>query len=136
VSREQIANRWQEHVDGHREMIVAEVDGASVGTVSYGGARRQRPESLRCFALDVGEAYRNRGIGTALLTAVEDEARRQSLSSVHQEVAVENTNAIRLYERLGYAKEPETIVDHWFRLTDDDERALMEDESYVMAKPL
>ncbi|HAL49738.1 MAG: GNAT family N-acetyltransferase [SAR202 cluster bacterium] len=113
VSHWQIANRWQEHLDGHRVLLVAEIDGHPVGSVSIGGARRERPGSLRCFALDVGQSYRRLGIGTALVAAVEDQARRRNLAAVHLEVAVDNINAIRLYERLGYEKEPELIVDRW-----------------------
>ncbi len=134
VSRWQIANQWQEHLDGHRELLVAEIDVNLVGTVSVGGARRARPGSLRCFALDVGQAYRRLGIGTALLAAVEDRARSHGLSTVHLEVAVDNTNAIRLYERLGYEREPELIVDRWHRITDDGDRLPVEEPSYEMVK--
>ena len=44
------------------------------------------------------------GVGTALVEAVEDTARRNGLQSVNLEVAVDNTDAIRLYQRLGYER--------------------------------
>ncbi len=134
VSGEQLANRWREQLDGHREMLVAELEGHPIGTISFGGARLQRPGSLRCFALDVGQACRRRGIGTALLAAVEEKARRRNLVTVHLEVAVDNPDAIRLYERLGYVREPDLFIDRWTRLTADGVRQSVEDPSYVMVK--
>jgi ribosomal protein S18 acetylase RimI-like enzyme len=59
---------------------------------------------LRLFALDVGLRFRGRGIGTALIEAVERRARRQGLRGVNLEVGVDNGDAIRLYERLGYRR--------------------------------
>ena len=133
VEGEQLTNRWQEHLDGHREMLVAESDRITVGTISFGAARRKRPGSLGCFALGVGPVYR-RGIGTALISAVEEQARLRNLLTVHLEVAVDNADAIRLYERLGYEREPELFVDRWTRWSDDGVRQSVEATSYVMVK--
>jgi ribosomal protein S18 acetylase RimI-like enzyme len=134
VSGEQLASRWLEHNGGHREMLIAELDWRPVGTISFGGARHRRPSSLRCFALDVGRAYRRHGIGTALIAAVEEQAGRRNLMTVHLEVAADNSNAIRLYERLGYEKEPELFVDSWTRISADGVRQSVEAPSYLMVK--
>ena len=85
-------------------MLIAESDGEVVGTVSVGGVGNQIPYMLRLFALDVGLRFRGRGIGTALIEAVERRARRQGLRGVNLEVGVDNGDAIRLYERLGYRR--------------------------------
>lgn len=71
VSKAQLGRRWQEHQDGYRQVLVAEVNGQVIGTISMGGSRYQRPDSLRMFALDVGAAFRRTGIGTTLIEAVE-----------------------------------------------------------------
>ena len=96
--------RFEESLDGYREILVAELDGCPVGSVSTGGHRFQRPDSLRLFALDVGEAFRGRGVGTALVNAVEATAADRALTEVNLEVAIENEDAARLYERLGYKR--------------------------------
>ena len=47
---------------------------------------------------------RSRGIGTALLSAAEDEARARGAARLTLTVSVENAHARRLYERHGYAE--------------------------------
>ena len=61
--------RFEESREGYRGIFVAELDGCPAGTVSMGGHGFQRPGSLRLFALDVGEAFRGQGVGTALVNA-------------------------------------------------------------------
>ncbi|MYE54204.1 MAG: GNAT family N-acetyltransferase, partial [Chloroflexi bacterium] len=67
VGAKQVNYRWQEDRDGHRVMLVAELDGEIAGTVSSTRHRLQLPDSLRMLALDVGRAFRRQGIGTALI---------------------------------------------------------------------
>lgn len=57
------------------------------------------------FLLDglcVTSAARNRGIGSALLAAIEDEARSRGYAHVRLDVVNTNWRARALYERLGY----------------------------------
>ncbi len=136
VGAEQVNRRWQEHQAGYREMLIAELMGQPAGTVSTGGHRFQSPGSLRMFALDVGAVFRSQGIGTALIKAVENEARRKGLKSVNLEVALQNPDALRLYERLGYRRTGERVVDRWTRLADDGDVDQVEDLSWVMTKEL
>ncbi len=107
----QVSRRFEESRLGYREMLVAELNGQAVGTVSVGGCGFQRPGSLRLFALDVGEAYRNRGVATALVKAVEAMAGDQGLDEVNLEVAIDNEKAIRLYERLGFRQHGNPVMD-------------------------
>ena len=138
VSMEQLCRRWREHQNGYREMMVADLDGRVVGTISMAGSNYhyQHPNSLRMFALDVGTAYRRRGIGTALIVAVEEEARLLCLQTVNLEVAVANVDATRLYEALGYQSEGDPIIDRWQRLSDDGSSEQVEELSWVMIKKL
>ena len=128
--------RFEESRDGYREILVAELDGCPVGTVSTGGHGFQRPGSLRLFALDVGEAFRGRGVGTALVNAVEAAAADRALTEVNLEVAIENEDAVRLYERLGYNRLGEPVMDRWEQHSDDGGSRLVEEPSWVMIKSL
>ena len=111
VGTAQIIRRFEESLLGYREMLVAELNGQAVGTVSVGGRGFQIPGSLRLFALDVGEAYRNRGVATALVKAVEAMATDLGLDKVNLEVAIDNEKAIRLYERLGFRRRGSPVMD-------------------------
>ena len=117
-------------------MLVAELEGRAVGTVSIGGRRFQRPGSLRLFALDVGAAFRGQGIGTALVGSVETRVAEQALNQVNLEAAVENEDAIRLYEWLEYRRVGEPVMDSWERLHDDGSSELVEMPSLVMVRRL
>jgi ribosomal protein S18 acetylase RimI-like enzyme len=136
VSARQVAHRWQEHQEGYREMLVAEVNGCVIGTVSINGHRSRQSESLRMFALDVGSGFRHRGVGSALIEATEEEACRLGLRIVRLEVAVENHDAIRLYERLGYQRRGDPIEDCWWRLRDDGSHEEVREISHMMVKEI
>ena len=134
VSVEQVDRRWQEQRDGHRAMLIAEVDGRIAGTVSIGGHSHRLPNSLRLFALDVGPAFRRKGVGAALIDAVEKMARRRGIQSVNLEVAVEKGDALRLYERRGYQRLGSPVPTRWTRLADDGSCEQVEDLSWTMTK--
>jgi [ribosomal protein S18]-alanine N-acetyltransferase len=136
VSTAQVNLRFEEHQAGYRQMLVAELEGQVLGTVSMGGGKHQLPGSLRMLALDVGPAFRGQGVGSALIAAVEEEARRRDLKAVNLEVAVENADAIRLYERLGYRQVGEPFVDRWMRRRDDGGQEQVEERSLAMVKRL
>ena len=60
------------------------------------------------FLLDgicVASAARGLGIGTALMAAIEDEARARGYGAVRLEVIDSNWRATALYQRLGYRVE-------------------------------
>ena len=136
VSREQVRSRYDESLLGYRQMLVAELDVHVVGTVSTGGCGFQRPNSLRMFALDVGKAFRNRGVGTALIDAAEAAAISLHMNEVNLEVSVDNVNAIRLYERLGYRCLPEPVTDSWDELDERGNRRTVEALSWIMIKKI
>ena len=136
VSAAQIRSRFQEHCDGYREMLVAESNCNVVGTVSLSGHGFQIPGSLRMLALDVGPAYRRQGIGTILMEYVEARARHEGYDKVNLEVALDNGDAIRLYERLGYFRKGEPFTDRWTLLTEDGRHEQVEERSWVMVKTL
>lgn len=54
-------------------------------------------------ALEIDEDYRRRGLATMLITAAENEARRQGFSMIGLGVEISNEPAKKLYEKLGYS---------------------------------
>jgi GNAT superfamily N-acetyltransferase len=64
--------------------------------------RRHLPGVLTLVHLEVLVPYQRRGIGTALIRAGEDTARRLGHHQLAMGVGLDNHNARRLYERLDY----------------------------------
>ena len=55
-------------------------------------------------ALAVFHEGQNKGIGSQLLTAAEDQARANGFDKMSIQVYAQNTRAVRLYERFGYGR--------------------------------
>jgi putative acetyltransferase len=91
------------HIDA--AVIVAEEDGRLVGRLS--AARDPHPASAHVadVGLMVARSSRRRGIGRALMTAVEAWAREVGVTKLELHVFPYNEPAIRLYESLGYERE-------------------------------
>ena len=90
---------WDELAQGDtRTYLVAEDDGAIVG---YAGLAAM-PDEAYVQTLGVVEAWQRRGLGSTLLTALLDDAKRRGLPRVGLEVRIDNEPAIRLYERFGF----------------------------------
>ena len=136
ISAAQIKRRLEENRKGFRTMLVAVQEGRAVGSISIGGGRFQRPESLRLFALDVGPAFRRNGVGTALVKATEAIAAESGMGEVNLEVEIDNEDAIRLYLRLGYRICGDAVMDRWTRLEDDGSSETIEVPVFVMVKRL
>ena len=88
------------------------------------------------FALDVGQAFRRKGVGTALVKAVEEIAAESGLDEVNLEVESDNEDAIRLYRRLGYRICGDAVMDRWTKLGDDGSSETIEVPVFVMVKRL
>ena len=94
----------QRHPDAG--LFVAELDGGVlVGRLSL--MRDPHPSSKHVADLGVMVAagHRRRGVGTALMAAAEDWARSAGVGKLELHVFPHNEPAIRLYEKLGYARE-------------------------------
>jgi predicted N-acetyltransferase YhbS len=98
------------------EQIVAEQDGAVVGSVllypaglELPGPERARSQSPEVRLLAVAPAARGRGIGLGLMQECIRRARQHSASlTLHTTPMM--AAAVRLYERLGFARAPELDV--------------------------
>ncbi len=136
ISAAQIKRRLEESRKGFRTMLVAVKQCRAIGSVSIGGGRFQRKNSLRLFALDVGPEFRRNGIGTALINTVEAIAHDRGLDKVNLEVETDNKDAIRLYRRLGYRICGNPVMDRWTLLQDDGTTKTIEVPVFVMVKRL
>lgn len=81
--------------------IVAESAGRLLGALVL--TCRAGGRVLRIYSLAVHPAARRRGIARLFLEEAEDFARRESLESIHLEVARTNLPAITLYRSAGFA---------------------------------
>ncbi|GAA1180673.1 GNAT family N-acetyltransferase [Ornithinimicrobium humiphilum] len=94
------------------EVWVAELDGRVVGTVTWAGAGSSQQEiaqegeaEFRMLGVDPG--VQGRGVGRALLQAIEDRARTDGYPALVLCSATWMTSAHRLYERAGFHRIPE-----------------------------
>jgi len=89
-----------------RIALVAEVDGRVVGLLDFRPGQRHRIRHRGAFGMSVIQAYRRRGIGDALVTALLDWARGEPhIVKVCLAVYADNHPAIRLYEKHGFLVE-------------------------------
>lgn len=65
---------------------------------------RRGARKARLYSIAVAREAAGRGVGGALLQAVEREARRRGADRLSLEVRADNAGAIRLYERSGYER--------------------------------
>jgi GNAT superfamily N-acetyltransferase len=107
--------------DGRGVLLVAWLGGRPVGDVFLAWepadvpqVRRQLPGVPQLIHLEVLGPLQRRGIGTALIRAAEDSARQLGHKQITLAVGVDNPDARRLYERLGYVDwRHGTIVATW-----------------------
>jgi ribosomal protein S18 acetylase RimI-like enzyme len=88
--------------------VIAEVDGAPVGAAwhrhfpatqpGYGFVAERIPE----ISLGVEAAWRGRGIGRALLTALFERARGEGIEALSLSVDANNAPAMALYQSMGF----------------------------------
>lgn len=91
--------------DKNNELIVAETDGAVVGTlqitftpsISFQGGKRATVESVR-----VDEKYRGQGIGKELMLWAIERAKRENCVAMQLTTNGERKDAHRFYENLGF----------------------------------
>lgn len=95
--------QWRRHIDSDSAAVFvtgnsSRVDAAAV--VFY----RRNAHAARLYSLAVGAHARGTGLGGALLTAAETDARRRGCTTMRLEVRTDNASAIALYERRGYTR--------------------------------
>lgn len=103
---------WLPALEERREnTLLAEIDGALVGTVCAGPGRDERwPDWGEIVALYLLPACWRRGVGTLLLGAAMDRLRQRGFSDIYLWAAEKNGRARRFYEAQGFALAPERAI--------------------------
>lgn len=90
------------------DILVYEDNGNVVGFILL--QAKERPDfdfmlpGKYCYIMDiiVTEAHRNKGFGAALMNAAKNWAKEQNCSFLNLDVLVNNTGAIKVYEKIGF----------------------------------
>jgi GNAT superfamily N-acetyltransferase len=120
----QFHRRRFEHAGGS-VYLLAWLGGAAVGhvlvtrTSKYDEVCRTLGRFPEVNALGVADAHRRCGVATALMRAAAEEARRMGGGRLGLAVEPDNAPATRLYESLGFERDPVLeVVDVWAWLDD------------------
>ncbi len=90
----------EDYIDRPEERRFVAVEGAKVvGTLRL----TETTQRTMIYGFVIEERQRGRRLGTRLLAAVIDQLRNEGVADVGLEVDPENTPAVRLYERFGFA---------------------------------
>lgn len=97
----------QDHLDHPAKiLLLAEAAGTIIGNVSFEAGPHRRIAHRGNLGISVVKDWRGRGVGTALLQSFLEWAESNPVvEKVCLEVFDTNTNAIRLYQRLGFVEE-------------------------------
>ena len=102
VDVERRRRRMVEDVEGdHAVVLVAEAGGVPVGQLGLG----LTPYGVADLGMAVAAGWRGRGVGTALLAAAVERARRAGAHKIALQVWPHNAAALALYERFGFRRE-------------------------------
>jgi GNAT superfamily N-acetyltransferase len=142
--RHYFADRLAQQQRGGGVLLVAWRDGCPVGDgflacepANEPALRRRLPGVPRLDHLEVLGPLWRQGIGTALIRAGEDTARRLGHERLALAVGVDNPDARRLYERLGYADWGHgTIVGTWVERDHDGPPVTRSETCDVLVKRL
>ena len=83
-------------------LLIAEVAGELLGSALL--FLRRGSDLARLYSLATAAAARGRGVGRALLCAIEAQAAARGVRRIRLEVRRDNTAAVALYERHGYRR--------------------------------
>ena len=126
---------------GMASIWIAELDGSGLIGQCFVSLKRNRPEladgSVRAYiyGFRVKPTYRNRGIGTHIMTTIEEDLRKRKFQLVTLNVGQNNHAARRFYERLGYVvvgSDP----GYWSYIDDKGRRIDMHEPAWRMVKTL
>lgn len=104
-SAEQLAAELAGLEGANATVLLAEEGGELVGYVAAKGGAHRRDRITATLVLGVAQRASGRGVGTALLAAIERWAAAAGLHRLELTVMVDNERAIRLYRRRGFTVE-------------------------------
>ncbi len=86
-------------------MIVGELRGEIVSILSLRGFTRKRTSHAGEMSISVKKKYWGIGIGTAMMKAMIEWAKREGFERIQLEVFKSNERAINLYKKMGFVEE-------------------------------
>ena len=93
-------------------VIVAELEGEIVGMLDFTSGHRKRIAHTGDFGMSVGKAYREDGIGRAMLESlIAWVSAHPTLEKINLKVHSTNSRAISLYQKLGFIEEGRQLRD-------------------------
>ena len=107
--RDGIATEPPVDVEARAKQFAASMDGTIVAVAGYEHVGSLHLEVSRCgfgeLGMAVARSWRGRGVGSALLVAAIDKARREGLHKLALDVFPHNEAAIALYRKFGFVEE-------------------------------
>jgi len=97
-----LANLLRDVELGRQLNVAAEVDGEIVGNSHVARGRSSDEKHHGVLGISILKRYRNLGIGSEIMKALLEEARKSKFRSLELEVFANNGRAIHLYEKLGF----------------------------------
>jgi len=95
--------QYRQHLDSPTAVVLVAADESGpLGTALV--FFRRASDLARLYSIAVAHGARGRGVGEALLAAVERAAFRRGARRMRLEVRQDNASAMRLYERRGYTR--------------------------------
>ncbi|MGE0074041.1 MAG: GNAT family N-acetyltransferase [Sphaerochaetaceae bacterium] len=85
--------------------LVAEHDGAIVGSLTFIGGTRPKVKRIGGFGITVECTWWDKGIGSALVQALVTWAEKARIGKIHLQVRTDNPRAIALYRKFGFVDE-------------------------------
>lgn len=98
---------YAEKLSKNAEVYIAEISGAAAGLICFYCNDTERKEGYLA-SIAVKEAYRKRGIASALLQIMYKQCKEKGMKTIRLEVNVKNDRAICLYEKQGWTRLTET----------------------------
>ncbi|OGN98784.1 MAG: hypothetical protein A2Z71_00415 [Chloroflexi bacterium RBG_13_50_21] len=120
---------------------IAELNGSGLIGQCFVSLKRNIPEladglvRAYVYGFRVKPEYRNHGIGTQIMTTIEDDLKKRGFQQITLNVGQNNQNARRFYERLGYiviGADP----GNWSYIDDQGRRIDMHEPAWRMVKDL
>ena len=87
-------------------LVAVDAENNVIGALLFQGKERRAVRHVSSLSISVAQAWRNKGVGSALLTRSIEWARSSNVvKRLELHVFAENTRAIRVYEKLGFEVE-------------------------------
>lgn len=106
MTAEEEAKYLKEKRESEREIeILAEVEGTLVGLAGIAAiGEKDKIRHRADFGISIDKAYWNLGIGTVLLHACVDCARKAGYEQIELNVVAENESAVSIYKKAGFVE--------------------------------